>query len=77
MATKAKGKKVSEIEDLKELPSEKATAKESETKTTDTKKVKILKLICRPEGTFLPGCVYELDSRLADKFIESKRAETV
>ena len=40
-----------------------------------TKKIKILKVVCRPEGTFLPNRVYEIDSSLADKLIASGNAK--
>jgi len=48
------------------------TAQMEETKT---KKIKILKVVCRPEGTFLPDRIYEIDSKLADKLIASGNAK--
>lgn len=80
MASKSKKTKVvSELEALKKLsetPAEKSDSKtEQKEKTSEVKKVKILKLICRPEGTFLPNRIYALDSVLAENFIKTKRAE--
>lgn len=47
----------------------------AQTEETKTKKIKILKVVCRPEGTFLPGRIYEIDSKLADKLIASGNAK--
>ena len=49
-------------------------AKKAEEKVEKTK-VRILKVVCRPEGTFLPGRIYEIDSKLADKLIASGNAK--
>lgn len=48
---------------------------EKATESAETKKVRILKVVCRPEGTFLPGRIYEIDSKLADKLIASGNAK--
>ncbi len=39
------------------------------------KKIKMLKVACRAEGTFLKSMVYELDAGLADLLIKNKCAE--
>lgn len=46
----------------------------NETKTKK-KTVKMLKVVCRAEGTFLKGVSYELDPELADLLIKNKCAE--
>ena len=50
------------------------TKPESE-KMLGARKVKILKVVCRPEGTFLPNRIYEMDSKLAEKLIASGNAK--
>ena len=55
---------------------EKAEEKvEKATESAETKKVRIQKVVCRPEGTFLPNRIYEIDSSLADKLIASGNAK--
>lgn len=39
------------------------------------KTVKMLKVVCRAEGTFLKGMTYELDTEFADKLIKNECAE--
>lgn len=39
------------------------------------KTVKMLKTVCRAEGTFLKGMTYELDTEFADKLIKNECAE--
>lgn len=83
--TKATSKKVFELESLSELTSEKNTAKKPCEEDTDTKekqgqdmgarKVKILNVVCRPDGTYLAGKVYELPAKLADTLIKNGSAE--
>lgn len=59
-------------EQAEETPEQTVTEHAEEAKT---KKIKILKVVCRPEGTFLPNRVYEIDSSLADKLIASGNAK--
>lgn len=40
-----------------------------------TKKVKILRVVCRPEGTFLPNRLYNLEEKLALHLIKTGSAE--
>jgi len=40
-----------------------------------TKKVKILRVVCRPEGTFLPNRLYNLEEKLALHLIKAGSAE--
>ena len=47
----------------------------SSSETPGKKRVKIKNLICRPEGTFLAGSVYELNTKLADLLIKNGNAE--
>lgn len=48
---------------------------EKATESSESKKVRILKVVCRPEGTFLPNRIYEMDSKLAEKLIASGNAK--
>lgn len=64
------GKKVSELESLKDLETEKKT--EAETKT---RKVKMIRTVCRPEGAFQSDRTYEVPGKLAETFIKNKFAE--
>ena len=55
---------------------EKAEEKvEKATESSESKKVRILKVVCRPEGTFLPNRIYEMNSKLAEKLIASGNAK--
>lgn len=68
------GKKVSELESLKDLETEKK--KEAETKTeSTTRKVKMIRTVCRPEGSFQSNRTYEISEKLAETFIKNKFAE--
>lgn len=51
-------------------PTEQGTQKEGK-----TKKVKILRVVCRPEGTFLPNRLYNLEEKLALHLIKAGSAE--
>lgn len=39
------------------------------------KKVKILRVVCRPEGTFLNGRIYTIDEKLAAILIKNGSAK--
>jgi len=82
------GKRVSELESLKNLETEKEaeteteteaetkTETEAETKTeTTTRKVKMIRTVCRPEGSFQSNRTYEVSEKLAETFIKNKFAE--
>lgn len=55
---------------------EKEEVKKTVKKSVETKKrIRFLKVVCRPEGTFLPNRVYELDSEVADNLISLGKAK--
>ena len=68
------GKKVSELESLKDLETEKKTAAETKTETT-TRKVNMIRTVCRADGSFQSNRTYEVPEKLAETFIKNKFAE--
>lgn len=76
-AKKAEIKEALETGVIHDAPAqtEETTEQTITAQTEETKKIKILKVVCRPEGTFLPGRIYEIDSKLAEKLIASGNAK--
>jgi hypothetical protein len=62
------------IHDAPKEGSEQTTEQETP-KEGKTKKVKILRVVCRPEGTFLPNRLYNLEEKLALHLIKTGSAE--
>lgn len=85
---KTKGKKEIQNDEIQTLPEEaettttesvareiEPTAEPESKKDLGTRKIKMLKVVCRAEGTFLPGRVYEVERNLADIFVKNCVAE--
>lgn len=82
MVTMPRPKKVKDLESLAELKTPKAEEKESKAgeenkKPAEQIKVRIKKIVCRAEGTFLPNRAYTLDSELAETLVKHGQAEKI